>query len=188
MAPVKMTTSQNDRSLKIRRACLPTGDPARMARDPLPWDPSDTREFATPPLVPSACPHTRLPLTSTLISHFFWIHTLSSHPDFRFCDANPPILISDPVTRHPQRHFPGFTHYPPILISDPVNCRIQSRIHAYELSAAAFHSVSWGNACQSSFEAAEIQAVRKRTLSAGVRRISHRGLLAKQGQTARSRT
>ena len=29
--------------IEIRSACLRIGNPARMARGPLPWDPSDTR-------------------------------------------------------------------------------------------------------------------------------------------------
>jgi len=48
--PVKMAAGRSKWSpakmtglIKIRPACLPIGDPARMARGPLPWDPSDTR-------------------------------------------------------------------------------------------------------------------------------------------------
>ena len=43
-----------------RRACLPVGDPARMAPGPLPWDPSGRRGIDPDP---SCLPHALLSLT-----------------------------------------------------------------------------------------------------------------------------
>ena len=41
----QLTAGRLTGTTNIRPACLPTGDPARVAWGPLLWDPSDTREF-----------------------------------------------------------------------------------------------------------------------------------------------
>ena len=50
ITPIDSTTGP----IEIQHACLPIGDPARMARPPLLWDPSDTRGVDPDP---SCLPH-----------------------------------------------------------------------------------------------------------------------------------